>query len=88
MEQMIALLDNIDINILDIEQKFDDELKRFNKFQRGVLGIANKGETHADIDLKTYAKYTLKEGTNEERRQLMGCFKSKIKITQGVMTVE
>ena len=88
MDQLILVLDQIDFNTLGIEQKFEDELKRFNKFQRGVLGIANKDETHADIDLRTYAKYTLKEGTNEERRELMGCFKSKIKITQGVLTVE
>lgn len=88
VDQLIALLDQIDFNTLGIEQKFEDELKRFNKFQRGVLGIANKGESHTDIDLRTYAKYTLKEGTNEERRELMGCFKSKIKITQGVLTIE
>ncbi len=88
VEQLISLLDQIDFNTLGIEQKFEDELKRFNKFQRGVLGIANKGATHADIDLKTYAKYTLKEGTNEERRELMGCFKSKLKITEGIVTIE
>ncbi len=88
VEQLISLLDQIDFNTLGIEQKFEDELKRFNKFQRGVLGIANKGATHADIDLKTYAKYTLKEGTNEERRELMGCFKSTLKITEGVVTIE
>ena len=69
-------------------RKDGDELKRFNKFQRGVLGIANKGELHTDIDLRTYAKYTLQEGTNEERRELMGCFSSKIKITNGVLTLE
>jgi hypothetical protein len=88
IDQLISLLDQIDFNTLGIEQKFEDELKRFNKFQRGVLGITNKGESHTDIDLRTYAKYTLKEGTNDERRELMGCFKSKIKITQGVLTIE
>jgi hypothetical protein len=30
----------------------------------------------------------LKEGAMEEKRELMGFFKSKIKITQGVLTIE
>jgi len=38
--------------------------------------------------LKTYVKYTLKEGSNEEKRELMGCFKSKIRITKGIVTIE
>lgn len=88
IEQLIEMLEQIDINQLGIQMKFEEELKRFNKFQRGVLGIANKGATHEDVDLKTYAKYTLKEGTREEKRELMGCFKSKIKITKGVVTIE
>jgi hypothetical protein len=63
-------------------------LKRFNKFQRTVLGSSNPKAKHEDIDLKTYAKYTLKEGSNEEKRELMGCFRSKLKITKGIVTIE
>lgn len=85
VEQLLELLDRIDLNKLGIQQKFEDELKRFNKFQRGVLGITNKSTAHSDIDLKTYAKYTLKEGTNEERRELMGTFKTRLKITNGIV---
>jgi hypothetical protein len=43
---------------------------------------------HEEVDLKTYVKYTLKEGSNEEKRELMGNFKSKIKITKGIVTIE
>ena len=88
VEQLISLLDQIDFNQLGIEQKFEDELKRFNKFQRGVLGIANKGATHDDIDLKTYAKYIAQGGHERREGELMGCFKSKLKITEGVVTIE
>jgi len=30
----------------------------------------------------------LKEGTNEEKRELMGCFKSKFKVNNGTVTIE
>ena len=52
-----------------------------------MLGLSNPAVEHEDIDLKTYAKYILKEGTNEEKRELMGCFKTKLKIIEGVVTV-
>jgi site-specific DNA recombinase len=87
-EQLVKMIGQIDINQLGIQMKFEEELKRFNKFQRGVLGYSDAKAKHVDIELKTYAKYILKEGTNEEKRELMGCFKSKIKITKGVVAVE
>lgn len=88
ISQLVKILDQIDFNNSGIQIKFEEELKRFNKFQRGVLGFSDRKTKHEDIDLKTYAKYILKEGTNEEKRELMGCFKSKIKITKGIVTIE
>ncbi len=88
VEQLTKLFDQIKINDFGIQVKFENELKRFNKFQKGVLGISNPKAEHKDIDMKTYAIYTLKNGTNEEKRELMGCFKSKIKITEGIVTIE
>ena len=87
-EQLIKIMDKININGVGIQIKFEEELKRFNKFQRGVLGFSKTGNKHEDIDLKTYAKYILREGTNEEKRELMGCFKSRIKVLKGVVTIE
>lgn len=88
VEQLLGVLDRIDINELGVEMKFKEELKRHNKFQRTVLGLSKSDIKHEDVDLRMYAKYILKEGTNEEKRELMGCFKSKLKITKGVVTVE
>jgi DNA invertase Pin-like site-specific DNA recombinase len=85
-EQLIKLLDHLDLNKAGVQIKFEEELKRYNKFNRAVLGMKNKGAVHEEIDLRTYAKYILKEGTNEEKRELMGCFRSRIKITKGVVT--
>lgn len=88
IDQLVTVLDQVDFSEAGMRHRFEEELKRFNKFQRGVLGYAKPGEKHVDVDLRTYAKYILKEGTNEEKRELMGCFKSRIKITQGIVTIE
>ncbi len=88
IDQLIKVLDQIDFNMLGVQHKFEEELKRFNKFQRGVLGFSDPKAKHDNIDSKTYARYVLKEGTNQERRELMGFLKSKIKITKGIVTIE
>ncbi len=88
IDELVKLIDQINFNDVGIQKKLEDELKRFNKFQRVVLGMTNSQNTHEEVDLKTYVKYTLKNGSNEEKRELMGCFRSKIQITKGVLTIE
>ena len=86
--QLISIMDQVDLNETGVQIKFEEELKRYNKFNRGVLGVQNRSSKHKEIELKTYVKYILREGTNEEKRELMGCFKSKIKVTKKVVTIE
>jgi len=88
IEQFIKLMDQIDLNQLGIQVKFNEELKRYNKFNRGVLGINKSESKHLEIDLKTYAKYILMEGSNEEKRELIGCLQSRIKISGGSIVIE
>lgn len=88
IEQLVSVLDQVDFSEAGIRHKFEDELKRYNKFHRSVLGYSNPNAKHKEIDLRTYAKYVLREGSNEEKRELMSCFKSKIKVTEGVVTIE
>lgn len=80
IRQFIRMLDQIDIDQLGIQKKFEVELARFIKFQNSILD--SKAQTQQiDVNLKNYAKYILNEGTVMEKRELMGCFKSKLIIT-------
>jgi site-specific DNA recombinase len=87
VEQLVKLMDKIELNQLGVQIKFEEELKRFNKFNRSILGEKNS-TNHQEIDLRTYAKYILNDGTNEEKRELMGCFKSRILVTKHMLTAQ
>lgn len=87
VNQLFGILDQIDISDLGVQMKFEEELKRYNRFQRTVLGLSDPKAKHKDVDARTYAKYILKEGANEEKRELMGCFTSRLKLTRGVITL-
>lgn len=39
------------------------------------------------VDIRGYAKYVLREGTNEEKREILGCLKSRIYLAEKKITI-
>ncbi len=77
IKQLIKLIDQIDLDEIDIKDKIKQEIERMKKFQQILLGNSEKFEIK-DIDIRVYAKYILREGTDLEKRELLGCLKSDI----------
>jgi site-specific DNA recombinase len=76
--ELLKMLDKVDINELGMRQKLEDEIARFNIFQRSVLQtIVKSGKDHV-TDIRNYAKYILKEGTVMEKRELLANLRSRI----------
>ena len=62
----------------NILPQLEDEIARFNIFQRSVLGSRDKVENRKDTDIRNYAKYILKEGTVIEKRELLANLRARI----------
>jgi hypothetical protein len=77
-------LSQIDINEIGIKDKIKIEVERIKKFQQSVLGIKQEIQIQ-DIDVRNYAKFILKEGIIQEKRELLGCLKSKILLQNKVI---
>ncbi len=77
LNQFANLIDKIDIDEIGIKEKIKNEVERFKKFQKNILGIKGKVVVD-DIDIRNYAKYILRDGTDIEKRELLSCLKSKI----------
>jgi hypothetical protein len=76
--EMLKILDKVNINELGMRQKLEDEIARFNIFQRSVLGATDKIQNNKETDIRNYAKYILKEGTVTEKRELLANLRSRI----------
>lgn len=76
--ELLKILDKVNINELGMRKKLEDEIARFNIFQRSVLGAKEKIKTDAETDIRNYAKYILKEGTTIEKRELLANLRSRI----------
>lgn len=79
IEQLVGLMDKIDINEIGIKSKFEDEVNRFYKFSKGILGVTGSDfEKQKDLDIRNYAKYVLKEGSILEKREVLACLESRL----------
>lgn len=79
IEQLVGLMDEIDINEIGIKDQFEEEVSRFYKFSKGILGTTGGDyEKQKNLDIRNYAKYVLKEGSIIEKRDVLGCLKSKL----------
>jgi site-specific DNA recombinase len=80
INQLTEILEKIDLDKSGIKNKLEVEIERHKKFHSGIMGKAEETYHVKDVDIRNYAKYLLTEGTIFERRNLLGCIKSKIKL--------
>lgn len=86
VKQFEELIGKIDLNEIEIKEKIREEIERFKKFQQIFLGTSKKVNV-AKIDIRNYAKYILREGKDIEKRELLGCFKGKIKLSNKQISI-
>ena len=91
ISQMIKIVDKLDMNEIGLKKQFEDEVKRYNNFQRTVLHMNGKESEvpkSQQFDIRTYAKYILKEGTITEKRELLASLKSRLVFCNKKVTLE
>lgn len=80
IEQLASLMSKINLDEVGMKEKIKAEIERCKKFQSGLLGFKNTIIKVADIDIRNYAKYILREGVITEKRELLSCLRNKIKM--------
>jgi site-specific DNA recombinase len=86
IKQFEEMIDKLDLDEIGMKEHIKAEVERYKKFQSGVLGIREKIKV-ADIEIRNYAKYILREGTNFEKRELLSCLRNKITIQNKIISV-
>ena len=87
IKQFDELLDKINLNEIELKSKIAEDIERFSKMQKFFLGTKGKVDVKG-VDIRGYAKYVLKEGSNEEKREILGCLKSRIYLADKKITLK
>jgi len=89
IDEMLPIIDKMSLDKSELKQKLQEEVARYALFQTGVLGVdLNQSKKHKDISIKTFAKHMLQHGTMLQKREVLGCIKSKILLKDKKLSVE
>jgi site-specific DNA recombinase len=83
--QLLELIDKIDLDKSGIKKKLEAEIERHKKFHSGIMGKAEEEYSAKDADIRNYAKYLLTEGSMFEKRDLLGCLRSRITLKDKII---
>lgn len=87
IEQLANLMDEIALDEIGMKERIKAEIERHKRFQSGLLGLKESKIKVADIDIRNYAKYILREGTVLEKRELLMCLRSKVKLANKAVSL-
>ncbi len=88
IEQLLGILDRVNINELGVQCKLEEEIKRFNRFQHVLMGTkAEDVPKETEVNIRKYAKYLLKEGSLNEKRELLTNLRSRLTYKDKVITL-
>ena len=77
IKQLQNITDKLDLKTTPMQDKIKAEIRRFKKFQNMVAGKSDIININ-DVDIQNYAKFILKEGEDQEKRDLLSCLKGEI----------
>ena len=87
IRQFIDLMDKVNFDDDSIKHKIRAEVERIKKFNNAMLGIKEKIEVQ-ELDINNYAKYILKDGSDIEKRELLGCLKTSIYLDNKSISIK
>ena len=87
IKQLQKLTDKLDLNKTPLQNKIKAEIRRFKKFQGMVTGKTDEIEV-SDVDVQNYANFILKEGEDQEKRDLLSCLNGEIVLVDKKITLK
>ncbi len=86
IEQLTGLIDQISLDEIGARHLIEREVSRYNKLRAEVEG---KNETikAKEMDIRKYAKYLLKNGSREEKRELLEHLRGRLILNDHIITL-
>lgn len=87
IKQLQKQVEKLDFKKLPVQDKIQGEIKRFKKFQMMATG-KNQNIDVSDVDVKNYIKFLLKEGDDQEKRELLTCLNGEILLKNKIVEIK
>lgn len=84
--QLLNLIDTMGIDELGLRKNLKEEIERHERFNT-LLGMKSEKVKLHDVDLKNYAKHTLNNGSQDEKRQVLSHLKDQLMLGEKMVTM-
>ncbi len=79
LRQILHLMDKIELDQFVLQEKMEQEVLKLKKFALGVFGTGGEVfNTLTTGDMRNYAKYILRDGTKDQKREVLKHLNSKL----------
>jgi site-specific DNA recombinase len=79
ISQFFNMIDKLDLNKVALQEKIHEEVRRFKTFQTRLLKT-KVPIVIKEVDVKDYVKFILDDGEENEKREILSCFKNRLTI--------
>ncbi len=86
IDQLAGLIDQISLDEIGARHLIEREVSRYNKLRAEVEGTTDVIKAK-EMDIRKYAKYLLKNGSREEKRELLGHLRDRLILNDRVITL-
>ena len=86
-DQICGIIDQVNIDSLNTQKHLNSEIERYERFMSKILKQKVSKDLENKVDLRDYSKFVLREGSREEKRELLGCLKIKMSLKDKKISV-
>jgi hypothetical protein len=81
VNQLLQVIDRVDMDEIGAKEQIMREVEKYRQLAYTVFGKeAELDRAPLEADMRKYTKYVLTRGTKDEKRELLGCLKSKLEV--------
>lgn len=86
---MLLIVDKIDIDEIEIKEKINIEINKYRQFSYIILGKETEFDNkQIEADTKNYIKHVLKNGTKDQKREILECLKSEVVLLDKIILLK
>lgn len=88
LDQLITIVKDVPIRSVQAKKKLQREVARYRNLTENILKRKSPETKLPKIDFRDYAKYVLREGTKEEKREILSCLKATLTLQNQTVTID
>lgn len=87
LDQLVSIVKEVPIRLVDAKEKLQREINRYRNLTENILKRKSPETKLPKVDFRDYARYVLREGTKEEKREILSCLKAKLILQNQTVTI-